>query len=392
MTRRQGLTTICGVLAVWAVAATAWAAGPRVNVLKTPDGGIQPQALVDAKGTLHLIYFKGEPGQGDLFYVRREPGKEEFSRPIRVNSGRGSAVAMGTIRGGRLALGKNGRVHVAWNGSTKATQRSGGKYTAPMLYARLNDEGTAFEDERNLMQLTTTLDGGGTVAADGAGNVYVAWHGLKVGSPEGEMNRKVWLARSNDDGKTFSAEEAVAPKQTGVCGCCGMHAFTDVKGNLYLLYRSASENVNRDMYLLASRDRGKRFQLALLQKWSIGQCPMSSEAFAEGPGGVFGAWEAGGQVYYGKLDPAAAKAGQPLSAPRGERNRKHPALAINAKGEMLLAWAEGTGWQRGGSLAWQVYDKAGKPTAEKGRVDGGIPTWGLPAAVALPDGSFTVIH
>ena len=27
------------------------------------------------------------------------------------------------------------------------------------------------------MQLTTALDGGGTVAADADGNVYVAWHG-----------------------------------------------------------------------------------------------------------------------------------------------------------------------------------------------------------------------
>src|SRR5437867_12830795 len=47
----------------------------RVSVVKTPGGGIQPQAVVDAKGAPHLIYFKGEPGAGDLFYVRREAGK-----------------------------------------------------------------------------------------------------------------------------------------------------------------------------------------------------------------------------------------------------------------------------------------------------------------------------
>src|SRR5262249_43885903 len=43
-----------------------------VELLRTPDGGIQPQAVVDAKGTLHLIYFKGDKAEaGDLFYVRR---------------------------------------------------------------------------------------------------------------------------------------------------------------------------------------------------------------------------------------------------------------------------------------------------------------------------------
>src|SRR6516165_10924830 len=78
----------------------------QVRLVKTPDGGIQPQALVDSKETLHLIYFKGDPAAGDLFYVRRVAKEARFSAPIRVNSQAGSAIAVGTIRGGRLALGK----------------------------------------------------------------------------------------------------------------------------------------------------------------------------------------------------------------------------------------------------------------------------------------------
>src|SRR4051812_46796195 len=89
--------------------------GSKVSVLRTPNGGIQPQAVSDAKGTLHLIYFKGEAGAGDLFYVRREAGQERFSDPVRINSEPNSAIAAGTVRGGQLALGKGGRVHVAWN-------------------------------------------------------------------------------------------------------------------------------------------------------------------------------------------------------------------------------------------------------------------------------------
>jgi len=54
-----------------------------------------------------------------------------------------------------------------------------------------------------------------------------------------------------------------------------------------------------------------------------------------------------------------------------------PALAVNARGEMILAWTEGTGWQRGGALAWQVYDKAGQPTAERGQRPCAISVWGL---------------
>src|SRR5207253_208395 len=31
-----------------------------VTLLRVPNGGIQPQAITDARGTLHLIYIKGD--------------------------------------------------------------------------------------------------------------------------------------------------------------------------------------------------------------------------------------------------------------------------------------------------------------------------------------------
>src|SRR4051794_4480365 len=92
------------------------AAAANVSVLRTPNGGIQPQAAVDASGTVHLIYYKGKDGAGDIFYVRQQLGDKDFSKPIQVNSQPGSAMAIGTIRGAQLAIGKNGRVQVIWNG------------------------------------------------------------------------------------------------------------------------------------------------------------------------------------------------------------------------------------------------------------------------------------
>lgn len=268
LNRRSWKRLAAGVLITWSLLAgtaeTGWAAA-QVTVLRTPNGGIQPQALVDAKSTLHLIYFKGEALAGDIYYVRRDAGQERFSNSIRVNSQPGSAIAAGTIRGGQIALGKGGRVHVAWNGSGKAKGASG----SPMLYTRLNNAGTAFEEQRNLMQGTSILDGGGTVAADDAGNVYVAWHALKTGGQRGEENRQVWVARSADEGKTFAKEAAAWAEATGVCACCSTRAFADSKGSVYLLYRSANAGVNRDMYLLASTDQGKSFQGALAHRWKV---------------------------------------------------------------------------------------------------------------------------
>jgi hypothetical protein len=84
------------------------------------------------------------------------------------------------------------------------------------------------------------------------------------------------------------------------------------------------------------------------------------------------------------------KAG-PIFSPPGQGKRKHPVVVQNGKGETLLAWTEGTGWERGGQLAWQVFDSNGRVTTQSGKVDG-VPAWSMVAAVAESDGTFTIIY
>jgi len=375
----------------------AFGAGNRpegVSVGRVPNGGLQPQLAVEPNGTIHMIYFSGDPKGGNLFYVRSNASGEAFSRPIRVNSQEGSAIALGTIRGGQIAIGENGRIHVAWNGSSTALppgpiNPEAGKPGTPMLYARLNDNGDAFEPQRNLMQHTFGLDGGGAVAADRAGNVYVAWHGKGSGAAAGEAGRRVWVAESHDSGRTFAAEAPAGNDATGACGCCGMAMFAANDGTVLALYRSATQNVHRDIYLIASRDRGKSFQGSLVQRWEINACPMSSMSFAESRGTTVAAWETGGQVFFGKVSGAAVA--KPIAAPGEGKGRKHPRLAVNSRGETLLLWTEGTAWQRGGSLAWQRFDRDGNPIGAKGTA-AGLPVWSFGGVAARPDGSFWIIY
>ncbi len=367
------------LLAQSAVAAT-------VSLQRVPEGGLQPQVVTDNKGVVHLVYLKGEPRACDVFYARLESGAAKFSAPLRVNSEPNSAIAIGTIRGAQLALGRNGRVHVAWNGGGKL--KPGEKHPQGTLnYARLDDAGKAFEPQRNLIGSTVHLDGGASVAADALGNTFVVWHATTAQSTPGEKGRRVYAAKSTDDGKTFAVETPVNMDTTGVCGCCSLKAATDHTGALQILFRSATGGLDRDMWRISAK--GKDSGSEKVQPWRLGTCPMSSASIHRDAKATYYAWETAQQIHWDKTD-ADGRAVSPTNVLPGRGQRKHPALATNAKGELLIAWAENTGWQRGGDVAWQLYDSASKP-AKNGTAQG-VPVWSYPAAFADAVGNFIILH
>src|SRR5213593_3768433 len=303
---------------------------PQVSLLRTPHGGIQPQTVLDRDGALHMIYFKGDASAGDIEYVRRSADRKHFSQPIRVNSEPESAVAIGTVRGPQIALGRNGRVYVIWFGSR---ERSGNAPdTMPVFFSRLNNSGKAFEPQRNLMQYAKGGDGGLSIAADTLGDVYAVWHAM--GAEPGEGHRRVYLARSADDGRTFAREVPISPPALGACGCCGMRAYADERGTLYVLYRAAAQSIHRDMTLLVSSDRGSTFRTATVAPWEVNACPMSTAYLSEGGHRVLAAWEKAGEVYFEQIDADSLAVSPPIGAPDDAINRKHPALAANANGKV----------------------------------------------------------
>ena len=127
---------------------------------------------------------------------------------------------------------------------------------------------------------------------------------------------------------------------------------------------------------------------------NVGACIMSTAAFGQGAGKLVAAWEREGQIEFAAIDPKTGTIGPATPVPGPAGSRKHPAVAINGKGETLVAWTEGTGWNKGGSVAWQVFDRDGKPVtgeSASGR-KAGLPAWGAPAAFTRADGSFVVMY
>ena len=363
---------------------------PAVTTMRVPEGGIQPQVVVDHDGGIHMTYFKGDAHGGDIFYVKSTDGGRSFSSSIKVNSRPGSAVAVGTIRGAQLAVGRLGRAHVTWLGSS-ADGPEGSSHRLPALYTRLNDAQNAFEHDRDVIQKRPGLDAGPSVAADRSGNVYVVWH-APGDEGDGEQHRRVWVARSTDEGRTFSLEKRADSRPTGACVCCSLGAFADSNGKLHVLYRSANRVVNRDTYLLTSDDIGASFRGKKVHKWTVGQCVASTAALSQGPSGVLAAWETTRQIYFAAVDPESSEMGTPTSAPGRGPNRKYPALAANQRGDVLLAWTEGTSWGQGGTVAWQVFGKDGEPVADAAGRAEGLPAWSFVAAFARPHGGFTIVY
>ena len=362
-----------------------------VTFEKTPHGGIQPQAIVDASGTVHLLYYKGQPREGDLFYVSRTKGQKDFTAPLKVNSIANSACCIGSIFRARMAVGKEGVVHVLWNGSfgfVKKQWEKKGKERTPeefvfLFYTRLAADRKSFLPQRNLNNKTYDLDGNGAITVDRNGAVNVFWHAKHKNRPD----RLAITVRSTDNGKTFSGESLITKRPLGVCECCTMEAFSSSKGKLYVAYRTA-EKTSRNVVIFSSEEGGGQFEEVHRHQWNIVACPASTFAFAEDDRRVFAAWETLGHVY---LKDVLSKAPS-KNVSKGSKSGKYPSLALNAKGDRLVTWSADTGWGEGGYLQYELADRSGTVTSQ-GKSPKYFPApFSFSSACSLPSGDFLVFY
>lgn len=372
-------------VSVWLVIAGSSLAA--VEFARLPQGGVQPQIAIQPDGTVHLVWLAGDPRAADVMYRLIDRREGSSSAPIRVNSQPGSAIAIGTVRGAQLACGRKGQIHVVWNGSASALPKAA--KGVPLLYARTTEGGMSFTEQQNLAGRTGDLDGGATVAADADGRVFVLWHGHLPEAAVGEMGRSVFLALSQNDGRTFAPERSIGDT-SGACGCCGMSAGVASDGRIYALYRSARGGLHRELSLITSQDHGASFGVSALQDWETPNCPMTTSRVVAGSADEVLTWETRGEIYAQWL-PHRGEPARPVKTVSTKKGSKHPSAAVNGRGETCITWTEGTGWQRGGKLSWQVFDAVGTPMSDAGTMTG-IEPWNFAACYAKPDGTFVVVY
>lgn len=132
-------------------------------------------------------------------------------------------------------------------------------------------------------------------------------------------------------------------------------------------------------------------------------CPATNYALAPTATGVAAAWEYEGGIYFAAFDASARSLSKVLQVggdgghyksgltPASDvPKHKSPFIAENGRGERLIVWTEGVLWNKGGSVAWQVYGADHKPIGETGNADG-VPASSLATAFSRADGSFVII-
>lgn len=365
----------CVIASIWLPLIPCPAA---VRVEEVPENGLQPEVAAGPHGIVHLVYLKGSANGADVRYTWRKPG-ESWQPGITVNSIPKSGIAVGTIRGPQIALSGAGTVVVLWNGPGGKSQPS------PLWFARMTGGKTAFEEQRNLLGDETALDGGASIAADSKGGVFVVWHGNLGGAKANESQRLVFLRTSTDQGATFGKAETLNEGTPGVCACCSLRALAGPGQDLSVFFRSAVKMDQRSMSLL-SRRSGGTWRMDEIDPWKVAACPMSSSSLLDTRGKLLGAWETDGMVKVGWIPDLSSRAATVAS-----KQAKHPTLAVNAQGRILVAWVEGTGWNQGGAAGWTELDEGLEPAGQSGRIEG-IPVWGKLTVYAEPTGDFVILR
>ena len=168
-----------------------------------------------------------------------------------------------------------------------------------------------------------------------------------------------------------------------------MKIFAMPNSHVAILYRTATEKVHRDTHLLISKNDGESFSVAITDEWNIGICAMSTFAMGANGEHFVAGWETQQQIkVIRRIGDTFTK---PITVPGKSKNQKHPAVAVAPDGQFLVAWAEGTGWQKGGALVWQLYNADGTIADKSGRSEG-LPMCSLPSAVMVGDQGFCVIY
>jgi hypothetical protein len=298
---------------------------PAVVTLETPRGVHDPQAAVDAKGRVFVVY-----ATSALVSISVSNGSgASFGEPVAV--GKIGKISVGMRRGPRVVATENAVVVSAIGGLT------GDGRDGDLVAWRSTTAGVSWLFPVRVSTYPgCAREGLHAMAAGPKGEVACAWLDVRSGKME------IYAAVSRDEGASFAPEVLAYHSPDGsVCECCHPSIALDAQGTLYVMFRNQLDGA-RDMYLTESKDGGKTFSKANklgTGTWRLAACPMDGGALAiDGAGKLASLWRREGTIY--SADPLGT-----IATERELGSGEQPWIASSASG-LYFTWLT----HRGGDL------------------------------------------
>jgi hypothetical protein len=325
-----------------------------VRVSAENTDAAEPTLAAARDGTAYVAWVEHrENKDADVMLAHLDGEGQMKGAPVRVNPAVGAATAW---RGDppTVSVAPDGTVYVGWTARLaseghgddlylSASRDKGQSFDAPV---KVNDDGKAVTHGMHSL----------AVAADG--RVYVAWldernvvkpmatgqAGAMQKMEHMENNREVFMAFSNDGGRSFSKNQRIAKE---ACPCCKTALATGAEGRVYAGWRQVLPGEFRHIAVAASEDGGKTFSSPIIvsdDRWMIAACPVSGPALSVGDDGALRV------VWYTEGEKAAPGLYWAVSSDNGKTfSESRPLARGQGRGTPLLL----TSGKSGAAVVWE---------------------------------------
>lgn len=323
---------------------------PPGDSVKMPAIAVEPESR-----TWALVWQQGQ----EIRVVASRDGRS-FSAPQKL-SGKDRAQPLAPS----VAVDRSGRIGVVW---ADTSSRNPG-----IFLSRSVDGGASFSPPHNLAA-KTDLPLDPKIAFDHQGRSFVVWSGLSEGS------RDVFLARSTDGGKSFSAPKNLSANRFA----SELPAIAvDGKDRLYVAWRDKTPPTIQ-IWLTRSTDGGESFSSPrVVSRTGFSNTPTLA---AEGDGHLYISWVsnvAGNLEVYFIHSADGGESFDRLLNISGTRLSSHsPSLATDGGGDVFAVWVDDTPGKP--EVFFRYSADHGTSFFGKKRLSVDSPASATPAVAAIP--------
>jgi hypothetical protein len=334
----------------------------------------EPSLAAGGNGSVYVAWVEHRDKQADVMVQRFDSAGKPSGIPARVNPQAGEATAW---RGNppSLAVSKNGTLYVAW---TKKIDSPGG-HAEDIYLSQSHDQGATFDTPIKVNDDQKAVGHGmQSIAVGPDDRIYVAWLDDRNTPPEmashapvqhhqAEANREVFLAVSDNAGRSFQSNKRIA---TNACPCCRTTISVGPDNRVYLSWRQVLPGDFRHIAVAHSEHAGEELSRPVIvsdDRWSIGGCPVSGAALSAGADGMLGvlwytAGDAGPEGLYWSQSQDGGLTFEPRRLVYQGQLRGTPALVARNSDQLYAIWEGGNSESSPGVMMQELY--SGSPLTD----------------------------